>query len=511
MLTFEASPDTSFPVKLQAISCEALRLKMCQPSCFRMPVLTAIALLLLACASASAPAQTEDSFGDAGADPVRLFERAQSAHARGEFEKALELYEQAIKVRPEFPEAEFQRGNALVSLARMAEAEEAFRRAIQLKKNWSLPYSALGALLFRNARDREAEPIFREALVADPQDNVALRMLSELRLRAGDAKEGLELALRATSDKEAPVSAWIVLVKAERANGDKGAAKVILDRMISDEPGNLAALIERADLLTEQKNYEAAVADLKTADKLKPGDKLILSRLAFVYQQTGKFELAQTTAQAAGLEMQQASGDEKIRVIGTPGEIEAANSDDPVTARKALEKLLAKNPDSAMLLARLGASFRTDDPGRSLEFYRRAAHLEPNSPEYAVGYASALVQARRFSDAVQILHQTLHTNPQNYAAHANLATALYELKRYAEAVPEYEWLITAKPDLIVVYYFIATAHDYLGEYPEALASYEKFLTGADYKTNQLEIEKVKLRLPTLHRQIKLGEGVKRKP
>jgi len=30
--------------------------------------------------------------------------------------------------------------------------------------------------------------------------------------------------------------------------------------MISDEPGNLAALIERADLLTEEKNYEAAVA-----------------------------------------------------------------------------------------------------------------------------------------------------------------------------------------------------------------------------------------------------------
>jgi tetratricopeptide (TPR) repeat protein len=484
---------------------------MREPSSFQTLVLTTIALLLVACASSSTPAQTEDGFGDAGADPVKLFERAQSAHARGEFDKALELYEQAIKVRPEFPEAEFQRGNVLVSLAHMAEAEAAFRRAIQLKKNWSLPYSALGALLFRNGRDREAEPIFREALVANPQDNVALFILSEIRLRAGDAKEGLELARRATRDKEAPASAWIVLVKAETANGDKGAAKVILDRMISDEPGNLAALIERADLLTEEKNYEAAVADLKAADKVKPGDKLILSRLAFVYQQAGKLELAQATAQAAGLEIQQASGDGKIRVIGTPEEIEAANSDDPIIARKALEKLLEKNPHSGMLLARLGASFRTDEPGRSLEFYRRAATLEPNSSEYAVGYASALVQARRFLEAVQILGKALRTNPQNYTAHANLATALYELKRYADALPEYEWLITAKPDLVVVHYFIATAHDYLGEYPEALASYEKFLAGADSKTNQLEVEKVKLRLPSLHRQIQLGEGVKRKP
>ena len=59
--------------------------------------------------------------------------------------------------------------------------------------------------------------------------------------------------------------------------------------------------------------------------------------------------------------------------------------------------------------------------------------------------------------------------------------------------------------------FHSTAHDYLGEYPEALASYEKFLAAADAKTNQLEIEKVKLRLPSLRRQIQLGEGAKKKP
>jgi len=63
----------------------------------------------------------------------------------------------------------------------------------------------------------------------------------------------------------------------------------------------------------------------------------------------------------------------------------------------------------------------------------------------------------------------------------------------------------------VAHYFIATSHDYLGQYPEALASYEKFLSAADANTNQLEIEKVKLRLPMLKRQIELKQGAKRKP
>jgi tetratricopeptide (TPR) repeat protein len=51
----------------------------------------------------------------------------------------------------------------------------------------------------RQSRDKDAEQFFRQALTIDNKDAVALRMLSELRLRAGDTKEALELAKRATA------------------------------------------------------------------------------------------------------------------------------------------------------------------------------------------------------------------------------------------------------------------------------------------------------------------------
>src|SRR6476619_6812866 len=185
-------------------------------------------------------AQTVDVFGDDAADPVRLFERGQSAHARGELEKALGFYEQALKVRPEFPEAEFQRGNALAALNRLAEAEAAFRRAISYKKNWSLPYSALGIVLVRQNRDKEAEQFFNQALTVDNKDNVALRMLSELRLRASDPKSALDFAKRATANPEAPASAWVTLALAEKANGNTAGAKAALDHVLTSEPENIA-------------------------------------------------------------------------------------------------------------------------------------------------------------------------------------------------------------------------------------------------------------------------------
>ena len=481
------------------------------PSFWKRVLLVAICFALLSICP-SVRAQTVDVFGDDAADPVRLFERGQSAHARGELEKALAFYEQALKVRPEFPEAEFQRGNALASLNRLAEAEAAFRRAISYKKNWSLPYSALGIVLVRQNRDKEAEQFFNQALTVDHKDNIALRMLAELRLRAGDPKSALDFAKRATANAEAPAAAWVALALAEKANGNSAGAKAALDHVLANEPENVSALLERADLFTDEKSFELAIADLKVAAKLKPADKAVASRLAYALQQTGKTEEAQSVAKAAGIETQPPAGTNGTAgVTGTPEEIEAANSTDPAIARKALEKLLEKNPRSALLLSRLGASYRTDDPARSLDYYRRAAEIQPDAPEYALGYAAALVQARRFAEAVGILRQVVKAKPDSYVARANLATALYEAKRYADAIPEYEWILTAKPEIVVAHYFIATSHDYLGEYPEALVSYEKFLSVADPKTNQLEIDKVKLRLPTLRRQIQLGEGVKKKP
>jgi len=470
-------------------------------------LLTLMCLALLALGSS---AYSQEAFGDDATDPVRLFERGQSAHARGELERAIGFYEQALKVRPEFPEAEFQRGNALASLGRLPEAEAAFHLAISYKKNWALPYSALGALLLRMSRDKEAEQSLQQALAIDNKEGLALSLLSEIRLRAGDAKSALDFAKRATAIPDAPAAAWFGLALAEKANGDKAGAKQTLARVLADEPQNAAALIERADLLIDEKNFEPAITDLKAAAKLRPLDRTVSSRLAYALQQAGKTEEAETIAKSAGIYVTQ-TGFAPDGVIGTQEEINAANSSDPIVARKALEKLLEKNPHSAMLLGHLGASYRTEDPARALDFYRRAAEIQPNAPEYALGYGAALVQARRFPEAAQILSHVVKASPENYAAHANLAIALYEAKRFPEAIAEYEWILTKKPDAVVAHYFIATAHDYLGEYPEALASYEKFLSLADAKTNQLEIDKVKLRLPSLQRQIKLGEGVKKKP
>src|SRR5438876_8206471 len=127
------------------------------------------AIVLIVCGGACmATAQINDTDET---DPVKLFERGQDAHARNDYKRAIELYEAAIKLKPEFPEAEFQRAMALLAANRKAEAMEGFKRAVTERPDWALPYAKFGSFLaFPGNADPEAEPLLRKAIQLDDKN-----------------------------------------------------------------------------------------------------------------------------------------------------------------------------------------------------------------------------------------------------------------------------------------------------------------------------------------------------
>jgi len=86
-------------------------------------------LFLVLFASSVNFAQEEDE-DDQSAEAILIFNKGQDAHEKGDLQAAIKFYDEAIKLAPEFPEVEFQRGNALLVLGRANAAETAFRRAI---------------------------------------------------------------------------------------------------------------------------------------------------------------------------------------------------------------------------------------------------------------------------------------------------------------------------------------------------------------------------------------------
>jgi tetratricopeptide (TPR) repeat protein len=466
----------------------------------RLVFALAFALSLLCAHVASA----QDEFGDDAADPVKLFKRGEDAHAKKDYEQALELYEEALKLRPEFPEAEFQKASALASLDRPADAEKSYRRAMELKPTWALPPAALGLLLARTkGREHEAEPLLRRALELDPKNLTATIALADLRARSGDAAEGLALLRRATELNPDDASLWVVRARAERAAKDTASATKSYARAIQIEPANVEARLGRADLLLESGDKEHALEDVRALEEPSKADWKLAIAVANRYGLAGRTDDARRVYDSLPTEAKNSDDGRKLYAALT--DVPCADTPE---VRASLEKLVGTDPKNAKALACLGNLTRTSEPQHSLEYYRRAAEADPHNVDYAVGYAAALVQLRQFAAAASILQRVLQVAPDKYEAHANFAAALYELKLYKQAIVEYKWISQARPDLAVTQFFIATAHDKLGEYEDALEAYEAFLAHADPRTNELEIEKVNLRLPSLRKQIKLGEGVK---
>ena len=468
----------------------------------KRPLAFALAFLVAVVCAQRAAAQ--DDFEDESADPVKLFNKGQDAHARKNYEQAVELYDEALKLRPDFPEVEFQKAGALVALGRAAEAEKSYRRAMELRPVWPLPPAALGLMLVRTAgREKEAEPLLRRALELDPKNLTATVALAELRTRSGDAAESLALWRRAAELKPDDATLWVERGRAERAAKDAPAALQSFARALELDASNADARLARADIYLESGDKERALADVRALEARAKSDWKLAVAVANRYGLAGMRDEAKRIYDSLP---EEAKNSDEGKRLGAA--LSDARCEDTPESRASLERLIASDAKNAPALACLGSLLRTSDPQRSLELFQRANEVDPRNADYAVGYGAALVQLRQFERAASVLQRVVELAPDHYEAHANLAAALYELKLYKQAVVEYKWISQARPGLAVVQFFIGAAHDRLGEYEEALAAYESFLAAADPSVNRLEIEKVNLRLPSLRNQIKRGEGVK---
>ena len=438
--------------------------------------------------------------GDPAGEAIALFNRGQDAHEKGELKEALELYDQALKIIPEFPEAELQRANALHSLGRTADSEAAFRRAVEIRPDWTMALAGLGAVLVEQGKYKEAEPVLSKAISLDSQNFPAFAALVDLRLKtdAGpDALGSLLTQISALTDKaRPPASIWAARAALERALGNVAAARGSISNALRLDPRSRSALFEGAAIALAANDPAAAENYARQLGPLGTNDQQLMVLRARILVARGR--------SGEALQLLEAIQSPDINAVKLKAALNVNSSVDVA----GLEARLKADPKNLAILGRLCTLYRAKEPEKALDLCRRALEADPADVGYAIGYGAALVQAKRFSDAAALLKKLIEVEPNNATAHANLATALFQLKDYSAAKAEYLWLIERQPDLAAAYFFLAVAHDQLGEYLDAMANYQQFLRLADPSASKLEIEKVNLRLPGLQKLINERKGKK---
>lgn len=459
-------------------------------------------------------AQSEDTFKQASA----LFEAGQAAHQRGDLGTAVEHYSAALKIEPSLWQIELQLSAANLALNRLASARQSINKVIdqlsqyadspELKQATVRAQLLSGEIALAESKREEAEKAFRKALELNPQTTRAHVGLAEVFLLNKKFNEAAAAAKIALDTGDQRTNTYALFAEALIAVGKNDEALSVLNELLKREPSFAPALRYRADVFAARNDFKSAIKDLQAVLKIEPRLTDTL-RLAEWLARTKQFDDASTLYQ------QVLKGDPGNKDAQTGLAAMMVESGKGAEAIAQLEALSQTQPNRADVRAQLAELYLATRPEKALEQYSAAAKLEPTNPAHQLGVGAALVKLRRFQEAVPALRLVLASSPKPeiaYFAHTNLATALFELDDFGNAAREFVWILNQQREqkrAAITLYFLGICFDKLGDLEQAQKVYEQFLSLAS-ADNQLEIDKVKLRLPSLKRQLEKGQGKRKK-
>jgi tetratricopeptide (TPR) repeat protein len=171
---------------------------------------------------------------------------------------------------------------------------------------------------------------------------------------------------------------------------------------------------------------------LKEAARLNPRDARVLYQLGFVYRKEGREEEAKKTL-AASEELRRRDDSEALLKTECGKKLEQGPRDE---ARNFCEQLYA--PDDAAKLTALGTIYgQHGDLEAALKPFRRAAELEPQSPQMQYNLALTYYQLNQFEQARPPLAKAIQRWPDLFQLNALYGAVLLKL---GEEVAAYQAL-----------------------------------------------------------------------
>ncbi|WP_045836718.1 tetratricopeptide repeat protein [Hyphomicrobium sp. 99] len=305
----------------------------------------------------------------------------------GETKLALEDYNRAVELFPEYPVAYNNRGNLLLALGQYSEATKDFDRAIVLAPGYAAAYSNRGNARMKAGKTRDAildftkaielmpasaPPLsgrglayltvgkphaairdFSRAVNADARFASAYRNRAEARLAVGQSEEAIEDLSRAVAFDVSNSELYVVRGYAYLLGGNTASAIKDFSRAIELDAKSSAAYEGRGLSNGIAEASDDAYADLNRAIELDPRSPVAFAFRAFVYKQSGQPDIGAKDVQTA-IKLDANSPE----ALWARGEIEEATGQAD-TAITDLRRVLQLRPSwrfASDALKRLGAS-----------------------------------------------------------------------------------------------------------------------------------------------------------
>jgi tetratricopeptide (TPR) repeat protein len=204
----------------------------------------------------------------------------------GKVSDAIEQYEQALRIKRDYLEAQINLGNALFELGKVSEAIRQYEQALRIRPDYAKPHNNIGIALVSQGRVAEAIAEFAAALRIEPDYAEVHYNLGVALANQGSISEAIAQyreTLRLKPDWPPALSrlAWI-LATDRNASLRNGAEAVQLAERLCEITGYPEAHYNLGVALANQGRISEAIAQYRETLRLKPDWPPALSRLAWI-------------------------------------------------------------------------------------------------------------------------------------------------------------------------------------------------------------------------------------
>ena len=455
-----------------------------------------------------------------------------------DLEGALAQIEQAIEVDPQQARSYASLGALQALRGDSEEAEGAFKKAVEVEPDEINTHLALANYLWSSGRTDEAEASLEDALLIDPANAVANRALATLYMtsnRSAEAEAPLKFLTERDTEAMEPRlqlaqyygrvgrledakeqleqvaeipggwgQATTLLAMLEFSEGSRLGAHNIIDRVITQEPRHVGALIAKTQFHLAEARLDAALETISAAVSADPENPAAHYTLATVQTQRRQYEEAiesytevlrlNPLATAAQLELSQlllSTGDASASVelseeavAGDPlnpvsrltlarGLMAAGDADDLERAESLMSELVEEFPRAPVLHAQFGAFHLVrEDSESARRAFEQALELDPDFVQAHGGMLVLDVQAGRPADARRRLDRRLANAPNNTGLLV-LAARAYAADQDLEAAEEaLRTAVQIDPSTLDAYGMLGQLYVVQGKLEEAQEEFE---------------------------------------
>jgi tetratricopeptide (TPR) repeat protein len=336
-----------------------------------------------------------------------LVDRADTLSRLDRDKEALDYYDRALKIRPNYDRAWKGKGDTLAKLKRDREALAAYEQAIQLQPNSQRAWLGRAKVLVNLGKNEEAIAAFYQVLKLDNDSWEAWQGLANLQMKLKQYSEAISSYDRMLDIKRNDAFAWYQRGWALHNLGRYEPAIESYDRAVEFKPNFAQALYQKGNILILFKRYDEAIEAFDRAVRFEPQLDRAWYGKGIALNYLKRYE-------------------------------EAINAFDRAVKLKSNDYEGWYN---------LGWAFAQTNRYRdAIAAYDKAIRFKAN---YALAWynrGNAFYNLGEYSKAISSYDRAVENDKKYYQAWNSRGNALFNLKNYQEAILSYEEALRYKPD-----------------------------------------------------------------